>query len=121
MGFIKHSNFNHPNSHQNTINSHNQRLNKALIPLERILKPLDQDLILITAYKIKNKIKNRIGVKELDSLGKNDRSEAVLRSLILEKEERSWPKEARGREELLLFPREPKEHSVLMRPQVPYI
>ena len=54
--------------HQNTINSHNQRSNKALIPLERILKPLDQDLILIIAYKIKNKIRNRIGVRELGSI-----------------------------------------------------
>ena len=32
--------------------------------LEGILTPLDQDLILITAFKIKNKIRNRIGVRE---------------------------------------------------------
>ena len=68
LGFMKLSNFNHPNSHQNTINSHNQRSKQALIPLERILKPLDQDLILITAFKIKNKIRNRIGARELGSI-----------------------------------------------------
>ena len=50
-------------------------------------------------------------------LMKNDRSEVVFRPLILEKEERSWSKEARGREELTLFPREPKRRSILMGPQ----
>ena len=35
---------------------------------EGILKPLDQDLILIIAFKIKNKIRNRIGVKEPGSI-----------------------------------------------------
>ena len=35
----------------------------------------------------------------------------------MEKEKRNWPKEAKGKEELLLFPSEPKEHYVLMGSQ----
>ena len=51
------------------IGNYNANSTSCIACYERILKPLDQDLILITAFKIKNKIKNRIGAREPGSIG----------------------------------------------------
>ena len=52
-------------------------------------------------------------MREPDSIEKGRSIRNCFRSLILDIErKRNWPKEAKGREELLFFSREPKEHSV---------
>ena len=67
--------------------------------------------------KIKNKFINKIGVRELDLI----RAERSIHSCFQSEYIGRIEKLSRGREELLLFPREPKERSVSMGPQAPYI